>query len=130
MGPDDETPMPGRYEVIDAQTGESLGWHELGEGEYLPELTFAEPVPAEDNEAGTYEFRGWLLSNQIAPSTLTATLTIPKRHRCKTRKRFIKLLMADGISRNSANELAWLVRHFYRSYWDAYLDHKLFGLKK
>ncbi len=33
-------------------------------------------------------------------------LTTPKRFRCKNRKRFIKLLMASGVNRNTAQETA------------------------
>ncbi|MCC8063709.1 MAG: hypothetical protein LIO70_01325 [Clostridiales bacterium] len=44
------------------------------------------------------------------PVTWTATYTLAKRYRCKTRKRFVKLLMADGISRNTATKAARAVQ--------------------
>ena len=47
-----------------------------------------------------------------------------------TRKRFIKLLMADGYSRNDANTLAADARSYGMMYSNAYnLEHKLAGAK-
>ena len=51
----------------------------------------------------------------------------PRRWRCRSRKRFIKLMMSEGISRNYAERLADLVRGWmpYREAWREYLWKKL-----
>lgn len=41
---------------------------------------------------------------------LTLKIQIPKHWRCKTRKRFVKLLMSRGMSRNVAQRLAHNLR--------------------
>lgn len=50
-----------------------------------------------------------------------------KRWSCKSRKRFIKLMMSEGISRNYAERLADFVRGWmpYREAWREYLWKKL-----
>ncbi len=54
------------------------------------------------------------------PVTWTATYNTPKRMRCGTRKRFIKLLMAKGISRNKANRAARMVQEMNKDkMWNA-----------
>lgn len=51
----------------------------------------------------------------------------PKRWRCRSRKRFIKLMMSEGIGRNYAELLADFVRGWmpYREAWREYLWKKL-----
>lgn len=41
---------------------------------------------------------------------------LPKRYRCKSRKRYIKLLMSEGLGRELAREIAEADRVFYGSY--------------
>ena len=55
------------------------------------------------------------------------TIKAPKRWRCKNRKRFIKLMMSEGISRNYAERLADIVRGWmpYGKAWREYLWKKL-----
>ena len=55
------------------------------------------------------------------------TIKAPKRWRCKSRKRFIKLMMSEGISRNYAEQLADYVRGWmpYGKAWRKYLWQKL-----
>ena len=55
------------------------------------------------------------------------TIKAPKRWRCKNRKRFIKLMMSEGISRNYAERLADFVRGWmpYGKAWREYLWKKL-----
>lgn len=57
----------------------------------------------------------------------TLEIKIPKRWRCRSRKRFIKLIMSEGISRNYAERLADFVRGWmpYREAWREYLWKKL-----
>ncbi len=47
---------------------------------------------------------------------------VPKHHRCRSRKRFVKLLMGRGYPRNVANLLADLVRYTeglsFQKAWD------------
>lgn len=69
------------------------------------------------------------------PVTWTATVKYPKRQRCTNRKRFIKLLMAEGISRNKANKAAGMVQSMSKdlmwqnvSYQSYYTLSKLFGV--
>ncbi len=49
---------------------------------------------------------------------------IPKGYRCSARKRFIKLLMSEGCSKNSARELASNVSRMHGrvSYQDIFLE--------
>ena len=51
----------------------------------------------------------------------------PKRLRCRSRKRFIKLMMSEGVSRNTAAWLADFVRGWmpYGRAWREYLWKKL-----
>lgn len=51
----------------------------------------------------------------------------PRRWRCRSRKRFIKLMMSEGIGRNYAERLADFVRGWmpYREAWREYLWKKL-----
>ena len=53
----------------------------------------------------------------------TLTFKIPKRWRCQSRKRFIKLMMSEGIGRNYAERLADFVRGWmpYGEAWRNYL---------
>ena len=55
------------------------------------------------------------------------TIKAPKRWRCRNRKRFIKLVMSEGISRNYAERLADFVRGWmpYGKAWREYLWKKL-----
>ena len=54
---------------------------------------------------------------------LTFHFKIPKRWRCRSRKRFVKLVMSEGISRNRAEWLADFVRGLmpYSDAWQTYL---------
>lgn len=45
-----------------------------------------------------------------------------KRYRCRSRKRFVKLLMSEGYSRNWAREWADFMRRQGYSYQDAYFE--------
>lgn len=47
-----------------------------------------------------------------------------------TRKRFVRLIMADGISRNTANKAAEMVQKKKGTYELAYLDHLIVIAKK
>ncbi len=55
------------------------------------------------------------------------TIKAPKRWRCKNRKRFIKLMMSEGISRNYAERLADFVRGRmpYGKVWRKYIWQNL-----
>lgn len=52
------------------------------------------------------------------------TVRNPKRWRCRSRKRFVKLMMSEGVSRNSAEWLASFVRG-WKPYGEAWLGHLL-----
>ncbi|NCE63058.1 hypothetical protein D1159_00330 [Pseudoflavonifractor sp. 524-17] len=57
----------------------------------------------------------------------TMTVKTPKRWRCQSRKRFIKLMMSEGIGRNHAEWMADFVRGWmpYREAWREYIWKKL-----
>ena len=57
----------------------------------------------------------------------TVYFKVQKRRSCKSRKRFIKLMMSEGISRNYAEQLADFVRGWmpYGKAWREYLWKKL-----
>ena len=57
----------------------------------------------------------------------TVYFKVQKRRSCKNRKRFIKLMMSEGISRNYAERLADFVRGWmpYGKAWREYLWKKL-----
>ncbi len=77
---------------------------------------------------------GWYGVN---PVTNEMTLRPPKRCRCKTRKRFVKLLMADGFSRNEANVLAKRLRYIFskvgpdecNSYHSLYASYRIVKMR-
>ena len=46
----------------------------------------------------------------LEPMAFTIHIKTPKRWRCRGRKRFIKLLMSKGISRNQARSVAGVAR--------------------
>lgn len=50
-----------------------------------------------------------LANMQLAESEITVRAKYPKRLRCRSRKRFVKLLMSHGIKRNEARNTAKLV---------------------
>lgn len=60
---------------------------------------------------------------QIQQVEVTVHFKMPKRWRCKSRKRFIKLLMSKGISRNEAESVARVARIAgvpYEELWRSY----------
>lgn len=91
--------------------GMPIAWREP-----LPEITV--------REEGVAELAGGLVCE---PVEFTAHFKTPKRWRCKNRKRFIKLMMSEGISRNYAERLADFVRGWmpYGKAWREYLWKKL-----
>ena len=64
----------------------------------IQEIKLTEEMPEPDN----------VLSFQLPP--MAFYLKTPKRWRCRSRKRFIKLMMSEGISRNGAVWLANFIR--------------------
>lgn len=59
----------------------------------------------------------------FSDAEFTIELKPPKRWRCRSRKRFIKLMMGDGIQRNEAVRMADFMRASvsYRDAWHHYL---------
>lgn len=61
---------------------------------------------------------------EISPEALLAPITIraklPKYFRCRSRKRLIKLLMANNLSRWEAEGAAWYFHDLGWSYHDAW----------
>ena len=96
--------------------GEPIAW---GQGE-LPEIT----VPKEVREPASglpFEYM-----------ECTLYFKIPKRWRCKSRKRFIKLMMSEGISRNNAERIVDFTRGLmsYREAWSNYLLHRAWKVQE
>lgn len=106
MGPESET----KYTVY--MNGEPIAVTGI-----LPEITVTEEGIAES--AGVLTL--------CEPITLTGYFYTPKRWRCRSRKRFIKLVMSEGISRNSAEWLADFTRKMRTSYGEAWRNHLLCG---
>lgn len=52
-----------------------------------------------------------MIAGALGPLTLAMNIGIPKGWRCGSRKRFIKLLMSYGCSRNTAAEFAALLKN-------------------
>lgn len=77
----------------------------------LPEITVAADAPEPDMHLAD-------LSLEI-----TGYFKTPKRWRCRGRKRFIKLMMSEGISRNGAVWLADFIRKMmpYGEAWRQYV---------
>ena len=108
MGPENKVDMD-RYTLL--LDGEPIEWRQLG----LPEITVPPEMlePVKGLAFQYVEFKMYFKT--------------PKRWRCRSRKRFIKLMMSEGISRNYAERLADLVRGWmpYREAWREYLWKKL-----
>lgn len=91
------------------------------------EITFAEDQEGNDNLA---------LDN----CEFSMRVKLPKSMRCKSRKRFVKLLMASGISRNVAQALArgyviwsnriYIPEYLKASYQKYFIDLWMRGLVK
>ena len=79
----------------------------------LPEIT----VPTDELGPGR------ILANPSLEMTFTFKLKTPKLWRCRNRKRFIKLMMSKGISRNGAVWLADFMRKMmpYGEAWRQYV---------
>ena len=79
----------------------------------LPEIT----VPADEPGPGR------ILADPSLKMKFTFTWKTPKRWRCRSRKRFIKLMMSEGISRNGAVWLADFMRKMmpYGEAWRQYV---------
>ena len=64
----------------------------------LPEITL--PADAPELE----------IPSMFQPMEISMRVEIPKHWRCRSRKRFIKLVMSEGMSRNYAEKLADFTR--------------------
>lgn len=82
----------------------------------LPEITVSADEPGP----------GRILADPSLEMTFTFTWKTPKRWRCRSRKRFIKLMMSEGISRNGAVWLADFVRKMM-PYGEAWREYVLFN---
>ena len=80
----------------------------------LPEIT----VPADAPERE--------ITPLLEPMEFTMTVKTPKRWRCRSRKRYIKLMMSEGITRNYAERLADFTRKLmpYGEAWRNHLQRK------
>lgn len=83
-------------------------------GKLLQEITlWAEAIEPENKLALECEY-----------VEFTMHIKMPKRWRCRGRKRFVKLMMSEGTSRNHAEGLAYFVR-MRMSYGEAWINHLL-----
>lgn len=64
----------------------------------------------------TEKLDGAIQKFSIPEQTFTVRIKPQKRYKATSRKRFVKLCMADGESRNFANLLAEVARENHRSY--------------
>lgn len=77
----------------------------------LPEITLATDAPEPAGMISKME-------------QITMTFKTPKRWRCRSRKRFIKLVMSEGVSRNYAEWLAYFTRKWLQvSYGEAWRNN-------
>ena len=62
----------------------------------------------------------------------TVYFKVQKRRSCKSRKRFIKLMMSEGISRNNAERIVDFTRGLmsYREAWSNYLLHRAWKVQE
>ena len=81
----------------------------------LPKITVLGEVSETPKSIGLYQ-----------DVEFTLTFKTPKRWRCLSRKRFIKLMMSEGVSRNNAERLANFTRELM-PYWRAWRDYLLTG---
>lgn len=59
-------------------------------------------------------------SRELIQKAITFEFRLPKYFRCSSRKRLIKLLMANKIDRDSAERMAWIVCASRMSYQEAW----------
>ncbi len=95
----------------------TLYWRDpqLGDVMIIPEVVYEITVSA---DALTPE-----AMSLLQPMEFTVQAKPPKNWRCRSRKRFIKLLMSKGISRNEAESVARVARIAgvtYRELWQGY----------
>lgn len=83
-------------------------------GEWRP-VTLIDATPVLEAAASTARTAAELL---LAPIQIRAKL--PKYFRCRSRKRLIKLLMANKLSRREAEAAAWIINNTGDSYHDAW----------
>jgi len=79
---------------------------------YLPEVTVS-----------TGKERGAAMRRVMSQFSMTISVKPVRDWRCRSRKRFIKLLMSKGISRNEAESVARAARIAgvqYRELWQSY----------
>lgn len=101
MGPENKIDFSGCTLYLDGEPMEQIGT--------LPEITLNENAQALKITLGKTQ-------------TITMEIKMPKRWRCRSRKRFIKLMMSEGINRNYAEWLADFVRELmpYGEAWRQY----------
>ena len=68
------------------------------------------------------ELAGPVIAAAFGPAAIEAKVSIPKEWRCRSRKRFVKLIMSYGFPRNFANDIARNVRLPGRAYQTALFD--------
>ena len=106
MGPEDK----GCYALY--MDGVRLELAEPPAGLIKPGITYEVTVSADALTPGA--------KSLFLPGELTMTVKTPKHWRCRSRKRFIKLVMSKGISRNGAVWLANWVRNAGYTYAQAW----------
>lgn len=109
MGPENKIDLTGYTLFLDGEPVEQIGT--------LPEITVAADAPEPDGVFGS-------LSDLSLE--MKGTFKTPKRWRCRSRKRFIKLMMSEGISRNGAVWLADFIRGLM-PYGEAWRQYVLFN---
>lgn len=86
-------------------------------GTPFPEITLLPDVPGSEV---------WPIPE---PITLTLHVNPPKHWRCKSRKRFVKMVMGEGWPRNAAESLARFCAAFEIPYSRAWKEHLLAGTR-
>lgn len=95
-----ETDSPSVHVCYVMQDGEPVAQFETND---IGELTIT-------LEGGECERAGALIAGAIGPIALEMAVKLPREWRCSSRKRYIRLLMSYGCSRNDACELTSIVQ--------------------
>ena len=97
----------------------------MGEDEKRPQLYANvcgewKPVTLIDATPVLETASSWTDAAELLTAPIRIRGKLPKYFRCRSRKRLIKLLMANKLSRREAEEAAWIINNTGESYHDAW----------
>ena len=97
----------------------------MGEDEKRPQLYANvcgewKPVTPIDTTPVLEAASSWTDAAELLAAPIRIRGKLPKYFRCRSRKRLIKLLMANKLSWREAEEVAWIINNTGESYHDAW----------